>query len=49
MKYMDFIFGIVEIIVGIIIFNKTQNAFILAMLCMYGGYNCGKGLYKEEI
>lgn len=47
-KYSEVIFGVVEIIVGICLYEGNKSISMPMFLWMLGGYHIGKGLYKEE-
>ena len=44
MNKMEVIFGAIEILIGIILFCKSQT--FSSFLFMLGGYHIGKGLYE---
>lgn len=46
MNKLEVIFGVVEILIAIILFYKSQT--FSSVLFMLGGYHIGKGLYKSE-
>ena len=47
MKKFEIIAGIIEIVFAIIIYQVGYLS-VTIMLCTYGGYHLGKGLYMKE-